>query len=146
MPSLTHETQPLKPAPRRGARPGGTWAHRAPAMLVLPRPLWLAIGLAAGVAAAAVASPWLLAAWLAPDLALPVGGLPPFDSEGRLKPAAVRAYNATHVLAGPLVLAIIGALTTPFVLALAALWLCHIGIDRALGYPPRNPDGSIRGG
>jgi hypothetical protein len=152
-PAIVSERVTIEPCPedrarrpRRLVRASVERCRRPLPMLRLPRLLWLAIGLAAGVASALVASPWLLAAWLVPDLSLLAAGLPPIDQDGSLKPAAVRAYNATHVLAGPLVLCVVGALTAPIVLALAALWLCHIGIDRALGYRPRNADGAIRGG
>ena len=94
-----------------------------PHLLVLPRAVWLVLGVAAGAAAALLASPWLLLLWLVPDLGF-LGGM--------------RGYNALHVLAGPALLAAAGVVLGPLVLALAALWLCHIAIDRALGYLPRH--------
>jgi hypothetical protein len=45
------------------------------------------------------------------------------------------AYNAAHVTLGPVALAIAGFLYPAVILiALALIWLAHIGIDRALGY------------
>ncbi len=113
--------------------------------LRLSRPLWFAVGTAATVAAVMLSSPWLLAAWLAPDLAILAGGFPMFDGQGRLSPAAVRGYNASHSLVGPAALGLLGLILVPGVLAVAALWLSHIGLDRSLGYGLRAPDGSQRG-
>ncbi len=114
-------------------------------VLRLARPVWLLIGAGATVAAVALSSPWILAAWITPDLALLAGGLKPIDGQGRLNPAAVRAYNASHALVGPALLGLAGVLASPAALAAAALWLSHIGIDRALGYGLRAADGSQRG-
>ena len=44
-------------------------------------------------------------------------------------------YNAVHTTIAPIVLAGIGsALSMPFALSIAIIWLAHIGLDRALGY------------
>ena len=44
-------------------------------------------------------------------------------------------YNAAHSYLAPMSLMTSGfALTSPLTLSLAAIWLAHIGIDRALGY------------
>lgn len=115
-------------------------------MLRLPRLVWLALGLGAGAAAVLAAGPVILALWLAPDLALLAGGLRTFDSDGRLHPRAIRAYNAAHVLAGPALLALLAMALAPGLLALAAVWLSHIAIDRALGYYPRDVSGRSRSG
>lgn len=48
------------------------------------------------------------------------------------------AYNLAHSLIGPLLLAAAG--DPP--IALALIWLAHIGFDRALGYGLKSPDGS----
>lgn len=45
-----------------------------------------------------------------------------------------RLYNVAHSYALPLLLTALGLLLTPSVLPIAALWLAHIGVDRALGY------------
>ena len=113
--------------------------------LRLSRPVWLIVGAAATVGVVMLGSPWLLAAWIAPDLAILAGGVNAVDARGRLSPAAVRGYNASHSLAGPVALGLLGLLGIPAVLALAALWLSHIGIDRSLGYGLRAADGSQRG-
>jgi len=44
-------------------------------------------------------------------------------------------YNAAHSYMAPVTLMTTGfALASPLVLAVAMIWLAHIGIDRALGY------------
>jgi hypothetical protein len=44
-------------------------------------------------------------------------------------------YNLAHLLLWPLSLMAIGVLTTnPLLIGLGAIWLAHIGMDRALGY------------
>ena len=51
------------------------------------------------------------------------------------------AYNLAHSLVGPLLLAAAAGLTggdPP--IALALIWLAHIGFDRALGYGLKSPD------
>lgn len=45
-----------------------------------------------------------------------------------------RLYNVAHSYALPLLLTALGLLFAPSVLPIAALWLAHIGVDRALGY------------
>jgi hypothetical protein len=72
---------------------------------------------------------WLmfLALFLAPDLSM--AGYLAGPRVGAL------AYNAAHVTLGPIVLAIAGFLYPAVLLiALALIWIAHIGIDRALGY------------
>lgn len=120
--------------------------RRALPVLRLPPAVWLALGLGSGAAALLAAGPLILALWLAPDLALLAGGLRTFDSEGRLHPRAIRAYNAAHVLAGPGLLALLAVAFARGLLALAAIWLSHIAIDRALGYYPRDASGRSRSG
>jgi hypothetical protein len=45
------------------------------------------------------------------------------------------AYNAAHSLIGPVLLAAVGILLQDNLLtAVAAIWIAHIGFDRALGY------------
>lgn len=86
--------------------------------------------LAAGVAAYALlgASWWTFALlFLVPDLSL-LGYL------GGARVGAV-IYNAAHTTLGPLVLAAVGlGVGGTSVPSLAAIWLAHIGIDRAVGY------------
>jgi hypothetical protein len=49
--------------------------------------------------------------------------------------AGAAAYNAAHMTAGPLALGAAGLLANlPALAPLAAIWLAHIGLDRALGY------------
>ena len=51
-------------------------------------------------------------------------------------------YNAGHALVGPAVLLAWSFATgSPALLALGAVWLAHIGLDRALGYGLKHPDG-----
>lgn len=99
------------------------------------RGAWAVVGLTAGWACVALGSPWLLLGWLVPDLGVLAGGLHVVDDRGRLTRRAAIGYNTTHTLAGPVVLAVVAAGTSSSgVWAVAALWLCHIGVDRALGY------------
>lgn len=71
---------------------------------------------------------WLLAVLiLAPDLAF-LGYL------AGARAGAV-AYDALHSTIGPLALGGLAlAADWPLVLAIALIWLAHVGIDRALGY------------
>lgn len=51
------------------------------------------------------------------------------------------AYNLAHSLIGPLLLAATGGLTGGVLpVALALIWLAHVGFDRALGYGLKSPD------
>ena len=71
---------------------------------------------------------WLFAALvLAPDLSF-VGYL-----AGPRVGAA--AYNAAHTTVGPIALALVGVLApSPLAVAIALIWLAHVGADRLLGY------------
>lgn len=82
----------------------------------------LALMLAALAAYARLHGDWLLfaEAFLAPDLSIAAYLFGP-----RIGAAA---YNAAHSTLGPLALAGLGQF------ALAAIWLAHIGFDRALGF------------
>jgi hypothetical protein len=52
------------------------------------------------------------------------------------------AYNLAHSLIGPLALAAAGVLAdAALAIALALIWLAHVGFDRALGYGLKSPDG-----
>ena len=78
---------------------------------------------------------WLFAAlFFAPDLSFAGYLLGP-------RPGAA-VYNAVHTTVVPAVLLGIGlALGQPLAVALAVIWLAHIGFDRALGYGLKYPDG-----
>ncbi|HXW19816.1 MAG TPA: DUF4260 domain-containing protein [Roseiarcus sp.] len=72
---------------------------------------------------------WLLflVLFLAPDLSFLA-----YLSSPRLGAAA---YNVVHTTLGPLALFALGYLfDAALVEGLAAIWLAHVGIDRALGY------------
>lgn len=101
---------------------------------VLARATWLALGLTGGVAAVVVGSPWLLLAWIVPDLGVLVGGRHLVDAHGRLSRRAAIGYNVGHALAGPVAMAVLAAAVDVRLWAVVGLWTCHIGIDRALGY------------
>lgn len=110
----------------------------------------LALGLvAAGVAFALDGLSWQLWVFaLAPDLPLLAGGGRGLQ-RGQLHPRAVPFYNATHRLAGPLALTVLGcwslAVTgAPGVLIAGAAWLAHVTLDRACGYGLRARSGFIR--
>ena len=52
------------------------------------------------------------------------------------------AYNAVHTYAAPLALAAVAALAGwSLGLPVALVWAAHIGLDRALGYGLKRPDG-----
>lgn len=79
---------------------------------------------------------WPLWLWplalLAPDLAA-IGYL----AGPRI---GAQLYNAVHLYAGGLVLALLGLLGgSPALIAAGALWLAHVGGDRALGYGLKHP-------
>jgi hypothetical protein len=71
---------------------------------------------------------WLFAALiLAPDIGM-IGYL-------RNAKLGARLYNAFHVTALPIALGVWGyASPEPLAVALALIWLAHIGMDRMLGY------------
>ena len=49
--------------------------------------------------------------------------------------AGAIVYNAAHSYMAPVSLMVAGfALSSPFILSIAMIWMAHIGIDRALGY------------
>ncbi len=80
--------------------------------------------------------PWWL--WplilLAPDLAM-IGYL-----AGPRVGAAL--YNAAHLYGLALLLAVLGVVSgLPILIAIGGLWLAHIGVDRALGYGLKSPEG-----
>lgn len=87
---------------------------------------------AAGLLIAIAAQPgWAWWVWplalLAPDLAMLGYGAGP-----RI---GATAYNIAHLYGMGLALALIGlALGAPAVIAAGAIWIAHVGIDRALGY------------
>ena len=89
-------------------------------------------GLAAlGLAIAAYAmlgQSWLVFGllFLVPDLAM-VGYL-------RSPKVGARSYNLVHTYAAPALLALLGFAIGPLAYGLAAIWVGHIGFDRALGY------------
>ncbi len=107
------------------------------------RVLYAAIAIAAAAAAVAVSSPWVLALWLLPDLAL-IGA---FNAEvqGALHPRAVARYNAVHALPAPVLLAAAGLVAgVPALAAIGLIWLSHVTMDRAAGYGLRSADGAQR--
>jgi hypothetical protein len=81
---------------------------------------------------------WLFVALLpAPDLGL-LGSL-------WSRRAGAVAHDLTHTYVGPAALGIVGLLTSSgLAIALALVWVAHIGMDRALGLGLQYPDGSGR--
>ncbi len=76
---------------------------------------------------------WIPVLFLVPDL----------SAAGYLRGPRVGAitYNAAHILAGPLVLGLVGLLANADAAVLLALiWTFHIGADRAAGYGLKLPD------
>jgi hypothetical protein len=105
----------------------------SPASIYSVRFLLRVEGLAVAAVSAALyarygASWWLFAAlWLAPDLSM----------VGYLRGAAwgSRVYNAVHSYATPATLGFVAFLLHAHLsLALALIWVNHIGVDRLLGY------------
>jgi hypothetical protein len=78
---------------------------------------------------------WLFALlFFAPDLAMLGYGAGPR--------AGAIAYNALHVMLGPLALVVAGELGNwPTMTAIGLVWLAHIGFDRMLGYGLKYPGG-----
>jgi len=79
--------------------------------------------------------------WL---LFLVAAALPDLSMAGYLAGPRMGAliYNAAHTTIMPFALAIIAIATGPFWLAaVAAAWLVHIGVDRALGYGLKSSSG-----
>lgn len=97
-----------------------------------------------GIAIAALALALLVqpgwAWWFWPIVAL----WPDISMLGYLAGRRVGAtvYNAFHLYSGGLILAVLGVVTgATFLIALGAMWLAHIGIDRALGFGLKLPSG-----
>jgi hypothetical protein len=81
-------------------------------------------------------SSWLLFALLllVPDIGM-VGYL------GGLR-AGAAAYNVFHTTVLPASLAVVGVVAeSPTAVAVALIWLAHIGLDRALGFGLKYPSG-----
>jgi hypothetical protein len=97
---------------------------------------WAAVAVAAALAYRWLDGGWLLFAVLvlAPDLSM-LGYL------GGPRIGA-RCYNLVHTLLGPGLLAAAGlAAGEPLATQVAAVWLFHIAVDRALGYGLKLPGG-----
>lgn len=110
------------------------WAAALAAAIVLLVPTWP--GLALG-----------LVALLAPDVPLLLPRA--WASGGRLRPWVVPAYNATHAVVGPVVVAAVGLGVVGLgagteLLGVAAGWLAHVAVDRVLGYDLRDGNGDVR--
>jgi len=78
---------------------------------------------------------WLFAALLlAPDI-----GIAAYLAGPRI---GALGYNLVHTTGLPLALGIAGlAWQAPLAVAVALIWLAHIGLDRALGYGLKEPTG-----
>jgi hypothetical protein len=117
------------------------------------RPLGRAVsaGIGLGALAAAIAlggavTPTFWAGLLGPDAAFLVTlrrrDQPP--PRGALPEDAVGLYNVLHDVEGPTLALLLAALTASQPLLVGGLgWLAHIGLDRALGFGLRRPDGHI---
>lgn len=106
----------------------------------LPRSLLHLEGVAVAVAALVIyfwaGHPWwlLLLLALAPDLAMVAYAAGP-----RLGAAA---YDVVHTYALPVALGAAGVVADrDAVVAVALIWLSHIGVDRAIGYGLKYPSG-----
>ncbi len=119
------------------------WAVVAAAAVSLLVPAWPGLGLG-------------LLALLAPDVPLLLPRA--WADDGRLRPWAVPFYNATHALAGPLLVGLVGlvglvalvgasgalARAGTAALGVGAGWLAHVAVDRVLGYDLRDAYGDVR--
>jgi hypothetical protein len=65
--------------------------------------------------------------FLGPDLSFAAYGLGP--------KIGATVYNTVHTYVTPAVVGLVGyAVAQPMLIAIAVIWIAHIGIDRALGY------------
>lgn len=96
-------------------------------------------------------SGWAIAAavLILPDVPLLLPGA--WADRARLQRWAVPLYNATHLAALPVLLALMALLADSLdiagasvVVAFAAGWLCHIAVDRVAGYDLRDETGRVR--
>jgi hypothetical protein len=95
-----------------------------------------ALLIAAAAAYAWTGQPWWLFAilFLAPDISIAA-----YLAGPRL---GALGYNLVHTTTLPLALGIAGlAWQGPLAVAIACIWLAHIGFDRALGYGLKEPTG-----
>jgi hypothetical protein len=124
-------------------------AHASRAAQWSDRAIWAAAAIACitvGVVLVLTTSaePWHPALFaVLPDAPLALGIARGLD-RGQLHPRAVRPYNATHRLIGPITLAIVGVAISPAVVTAAIGWLFHISFDHAIGLGLRDPDGRVR--
>ena len=114
---------------RRPTEPGGV----SPVAILLRSEAAVALGLGIAAYSYLGRSWWVFAALiLAPDLSL----------LGYLRGARVGAwmYDLAHTYVGPVALALIGyGLGQPWLMAGAAVWACHVAIDRLVGYGLKFP-------
>jgi Domain of unknown function (DUF4260) len=104
----------------------------------LPRPLLRLEGLAVGIASVVLYvegdHSWLLFALLilAPDLS--------FAAYAAGPRVGALVYDLVHTSAWPIAVGVVGVLAdNGSAVAVALVWLAHIGIDRALGYGLKYP-------
>jgi hypothetical protein len=107
--------------------------------MLSPIPLQRIEGLALLVLAVVVYSTsdqswwWFALLQLAPDLSM-IGYL-------RDPKLGAAIYNAGHALIWPALLLAVGLpISRPWLIAAGAIWLSHIGMDRAFGYGLKLPD------
>ena len=125
MATASVSSQPLAIAPAHGS-----------SVVFLLRFEGLAAAAVSAVLYARTGASWGLfaALFLAPDLSM----------LGYLAGACwgARVYNAIHTYVTPATLALCALLLhTHLALAIALIWACHIGVDRALGYGLKYADG-----
>ena len=94
------------------------------------------LALAAGVVFTLTGVSWW---WMAVLILVPDVSMLGYLASPRL---GALAYNAVHTTSGPLALGLVAHFVgSPSALAVAAIWLVHIGADRALGYGLKSPSG-----
>jgi hypothetical protein len=122
-------------------RPADIWTWDQP----LGRALSAVVGttaLASGLLLGGVFTWTFWAGLIAPDLAFFYDTRNAGPAQGQLSPRAARLYNLLHHPGFALAAIGVGAATLNRPLIVGGLaWIAHIGIDRAIGFGPRRPDG-----
>lgn len=147
---MTVGMQDLGVDKRAGTSPGGTPADARRRHSTIARFVWAIVG-GALIASAIVVGGWtwwILAIAIAPDLPLFFGAGSDLV-KGQLHPRAVRAYNLTHSLTGPVALVAVGLAvalrdTGSGLLVVGLVWGMHVSLDRAMGYGLRTRAGFQR--
>lgn len=122
-------------------RPAAIWTWQQP----LGRALSAVVGTGALLAGGLLGGPFMWTYWaalIAPDIAFFYDTRNHGPAQGRLSPRAAKLYNTLHNPELAVATLLIGMATLNRSLVVASLgWIAHIGLDRAMGFGPRRPDG-----